>query len=80
MECEVFNLFADCIPQAGLARIERGRHRQGLVPDFKLRGRGGEGDQLCELKTLSACKSRYRTNPQQGVRAVDKRAKGLTAD
>ena len=47
VECQVFNQFADCIPQAGLARIERGRHRQGLVPDFKLRGRGGEGYQLC---------------------------------
>ena len=80
VECEVFNLFSDCIPQEGLARIERGRHRQGLVPDFKLRGRGGEGDQLCELKTMSACKTRYPTNPQRGVRAVDRRAEGLTAD
>ena len=25
--CEVFNLFADCIPQDGLSRIERGRRR-----------------------------------------------------
>ena len=78
--CEVFNLFADCIPQDGLARIERGRRRQGLVPDFKLRGKGGEGELLCELKTMSACKSRYPLNPQPGVRAVDRRAEGLTAD
>ena len=41
--CEVFNLFADCIPQEGLSRIERGRRRQGLVPDFMvLEGPGGK--------------------------------------
>ena len=57
--CEVFNLFASCIPQAGLSRIERGRRRQGLVPDFKLRGEEGEGDILCELKCMSASESRY---------------------
>ena len=57
--CEVFNLFADAIPQQGLSRIERGRRRQALVPDFKLRGEEGEGDMLCELKFLNACKSRY---------------------
>ena len=80
--CEVFNLFADCIPQAGLARIERGRRRQGLVPDFKLRGEGGTGDILCELKIMSASKSRYPRNPQprDGLRAVDRRADGLTED
>ena len=37
--CEVFNLFADAIPQQGLSRIEQGRRRQAIVPDFKLRGR-----------------------------------------
>ena len=78
--CEVFNLFADCIPQAGLARIERGKRRQGLVPDFKLRGDGGEGDILCELKCLSACVSCYpRPPPRDGPRAVDRRVNGLTA-
>ena len=41
VQSEVFNEFADLIPQAGLSRIERGRRRQGLVPDFKLRGRKG---------------------------------------
>ena len=43
--CEVFNMFANLIPQKGLSRIERGRKRQGLVPDFMLRWRspvGGE--------------------------------------
>ena len=78
--CEVFNLFADCIPQAELARIERGRRRQALVPDFKLRGERGEGDILCELKVQSACVSRYPRNPRprDGTRGVERRAEGLT--
>ena len=48
--CEVFNLFSHCIPQEGLNRLERGRRRQVLVPDFKVRVDGGEGDVLCKLK------------------------------
>ena len=81
-DCEVFNLFAHNIPQAGLARIERGRRRQGLVPDFKLRGVGGEGDILCELKLMSASRSRYPRNPtpRDGRRAVDRRADGLSEE
>ena len=80
-QCEVFNEFADLIPQAALSRIERGRRRQGLVPDFKLRGVEGEGDLLCELKAMSASESRYPRNPRvrDGVRGVDGRADGLTA-
>ena len=59
--CEVFNDFSGLIPQQGLARIERGRKRQGLVPDFKVRlpvaGRGaGETEvALAELKVISCC-------------------------
>ena len=80
--CEVFNQFSDCIPQEALSRIERGRHRQGLVRDFKMPGEQGEGDILCEVKCMSASKSRYPRNPRQGAgtRAVDRRADGLTAD
>ena len=81
--CEVFNQFSDCIPQEALNRIERGRQRQGLVPDFKMPGEQGEGDILCEVKCMSASKSRYPRNPRQGAgtsRAVDRRAEGLTAD
>ena len=80
--CEVFNLFADAIPQQGLNRIEQGRRRQALVPDFKLRGEGGEGDILCELKFLNACKSRYPRNPRRrdGARGVERRAEGLTEE
>ena len=78
--CEVFNLFADCIPQAGLARIERGRRRQGVVPNFKIQGEQGEGDVLCELKCMSASASRYPQNRRDGIRATDRRADGLSAD
>ena len=78
--CEVFNLFADAIPQQGLNRIRRGRRRQALVPDFKMRGE--EGDVLCELKFLNACKSRYPRNLRwrDGARAVERRADGLTEE
>ena len=77
---EVFNLFAACIPQEGLARIERGRKRQGLVPDAKVPGEKGEPATLCKLKFISASKSRYPRNPRprDGVRGVDRRAAGLT--
>ncbi len=33
--CEVFGLFARDIPQEGLARIDRGRKRQGIIPDSR---------------------------------------------
>ena len=81
-EVEVFNLFSDAIPQEGLNRIERGRRRQGLVPDFKLAGERGGEETLCELKLMSASVSRYPRNPRprNEVRAVDRRADGLTAE
>ena len=81
-ECEVFNAFADVIPQQGLNRIERGQRRQGLVPDFRVEGERGGEDQLCELKVISASRSRYPRNPQprDGIRAVDRRAAGLTGE
>ena len=77
---EVFNLFAACIPQEGLARIERGRKRQGLVPDAKVPGEKRVPATLCELKLVSASKSWYPRNPRpcDGVRGVDRRAAGLT--
>ena len=48
----------------------------------KLEGERGGEDQLCELKIMSASRSRYPRNPlpRDGVRAVDRRAAGLTAD
>lgn len=59
VECEVFNLFARLIPQQGLSRLERGRKRQGMVADFRVRlpgeevgveGAGGAVSVLAELK------------------------------
>ena len=88
-QCEVFNLYAHLIPQDGLNRMERGRKRQGLVPDFMLGvvGERNQGsDELAELKVISCCPSRYPVAPPHprqdrvGTRAVEKRAKMLTAE
>ena len=79
-ECEVFNLFARELPQEGLARIERGRTRQAMVPDFKISipEAGGRNEQrLFELKVISSCPTRYARNPRPDDRAVDRRAKLL---
>ena len=88
-QCEVFNMFAHLIPQQGLSRIERGRKRQGLVPDFLLEVEGERGlkkDELAELKVICCCPSRYVMIPphphpaRECVKAVDKRAGGLTKE
>ena len=83
-ECEVFNLFAGSIPQAGLSRIEKGRKRQGLVPDFlvkkPVRGQGNRVAVLAELKVLSSCLSRYPRNPRALERAVSRRANQLPGE
>ena len=66
VECEVFNLFSGLIPQHGLSRLEAGRKRQGLVPDFRIRepraqGRGGDETLvLAELKVITSCPTRYQ--------------------
>ena len=69
VECEVFNLFSGLIPQLGLSRIEAGRKRQGLVPNFRVREppvEGREGDELvlAELKMITSCPTRYHRNPR----------------
>ena len=84
VDCEVFNLFSGLIPQEGLSRLDQGRKRQGLVPDFRLRvpaaGGGGVGGphvgelMLAELKTISCCPTRYKRNPRAIAKAVDRRA------
>ena len=85
MTCEVWNLFAHLIPGEALSRIEAGRKRQALVPDFrvevpKVGGRGAEY-RLAELKVLSCCPTWYGApNASVTVRAVEKRANGLQAD
>ena len=82
VECEVFNLFSGLIPQRGLSRMEAGRKRQGLVPDFRVREPGAEGgDQeqsvLAELKVICSCPTRYARNPRATEKAVDRRASTL---
>ena len=88
-QCEVFNMFAHLIPQQGLSRMERGRKRQGLVPDFMLELEGERGqkrDELAELKVICCCPSRYTLIPppphpdRDTVKAVDKRARVLTEE
>ena len=73
-ELEVFNLFSRHIPQAGLARIDRARDRQGMVPDFRifLTIAGETRQVLHELKVISSNQSRYSSAWEE--RGVDKRA------
>ena len=75
----MFGLFSHLIPQEGLSRIERGRKRQAMVPDFKLEvpsSTGGKVSKLAELKVINCCPTRY----SPGDRAVDKRAKLLQGE
>ena len=86
VQCEVFGLFSRDIPQAGLARMERGRKRQGIIPDFKLLGGGGGGGggrpgesdaTLADLKFITGIELRYPRNPapqQEPRKAVNRRA------
>ena len=69
-EMEVF-------PQQGLARIESGRQRQGMVPDFRITipEAGQTRPVLHELKVISFGKTRYK--PGSKDRAVDVRARNL---
>ena len=36
VETEVYNLFSRLIPQEGLARYERNRQRQAIIPDLRI--------------------------------------------
>jgi hypothetical protein len=78
VKCEVFGLFSQDIPQAGLTRMERGRKRQGIIPDFLLPGGGGDRDAvLADLKFITGIERRYPRNPgprQEPKKAVDRRA------
>ena len=78
---EVFGLFSHLIPAQALTRMEKGRKRQALVPDFRLElpcPTGGTKTQLAELKIISCCKSWY--TPGSQVRGTDKRAQQLPAE
>ena len=76
-ELEVFNLFSGLIPQAGLARMDKQRQRQAMVPDMKISlTRGGITSQvLHELKVISSNQTRYK--PSWKDRGMDKRAAQL---
>ena len=76
-EIEVFNIFSRHIPQAGLARIDRHRDRQGMVPDMKITitTAGVPRQVLHEIKCISSSQSRYK--PTWSERGVDKRAEQL---
>lgn len=80
--CEVFNCFSHLIPQAGLNRMERGRARQGILPDFLMELTDPEtkisSGRLCELKVINCCPTRYV--PGDKKRAVERRADLLPAE
>ena len=79
--CEVFGLFSHLIPQVGLNRIEKGRKRQGMVPDFQFQvpcPTGGKVSRLAELKVISCCPTRYPS--VAGAKAVDRRSNLLQGE
>ena len=66
-----------------LSRLEKGRRRQGLVPDFMLElpcAKVGKKLVLAELKTLSCGPTRYPLHARPDLRAVDRRARELPAE
>lgn len=78
--CEVWGLFSHLIPNEAMSRIEGGRKRQGLVPDFRLEMpsiTGGTEYRLAELKIISCCDTWYKPSASSNTRATEKRAKGL---
>jgi hypothetical protein len=78
---EVWALFSHLIPAEALTRMERGRKRQAIVPDFRLEmpsPTGGSSPQLAELKIISCCETWYPAGGR--VRGTDKRAGGLQTD
>ena len=75
-ECEVFGAFKDLIPvnvlEQGEEGLERGRGRQGLLPDFRMELPSPEGVtyRLAELKIIGAVNKWY---PRSGNCARRKR-------
>ena len=57
---EVWGLFSHLIPAEALTRMERGRKRQAIVPDFRMDLPSPNYEtrtQLAELKVISCCVS-----------------------
>ena len=80
VNCEVFGCFSSCIPQQGLSRLERGRQRQSMVPDFKFQLPTPQGvvASLAELKTITFCQTYH--HPGAAKRGVELRADALPAE
>ena len=76
-ELEVFNLFSGLIPQAGLARMDKQRQMQAMVPDMRISLTiGGVTSQvLHELKVISSNQTRYK--PSWKERGLDRRSAQL---
>ena len=72
---EVWGLFSHLIPVQALTRMEKGRRRQVIVPDFRLEMPNPTGHQLAELKIISCCETWYPVGCR--TRGTDKRANGL---
>ena len=75
-DCEVYGLFRDLIPVEALGEeedLQRGRGRQGLLPDFRLEIPSPAGEpeyRLAELKMIGAVPKWY---PRSGNLARSKR-------
>ena len=72
---EVWGLFSHLIPAQALTRMERGRKRQAIVPDFRIEmptPNGGTSPQLAELKIISCCETWYPAG--SNTRGTDRRA------
>ena len=87
-ECEVYGLFKDIIPVQALEQeqeLQRGRGRQGLLPDFKIELPSAVGEpteRLAELKIIGAVPKWY---PRSGGlarkrKAVERRAAPLPGE
>ena len=87
-ECEVYGMFRDLIPVEALGQeegLQRGRGRQGLLPDFRLELPSPAGEpelRLAELKMIGAVEKWY---PRSGALArrksgVERRVVPLPAE
>ena len=77
-ECEVFGMFRDIIPVEALGEeegLERGRGRQGLLPDFRLELPSPAGEPELRLAELKICGAVKRWYPRDGNLA--RRKKGV---
>ena len=93
-DCEVYGEFRDLIPVEAVeqeADLQRGRGRQGLLPDFKLdipdaaAGPGalqGVVSSLAELKTIGAVETYYKRNGSLARRkkGVERRARDIPGE